>query len=226
VVRLLVELSLSMPPGAGVSSSTSPQWLHVEHFSDFWSISGFYINLPIGAIVGIILLGLNVPEIKAKPPVREVFHKAVSNMDLLGLFLLWPTAIMFFLALQWGGTKYAWDSSTVIGLFVGAAATFSVFLWWEHRCGDNALLPFSMLRMRVIYSASATMFFFMGAMLTAYYYLPIYFQAVKGDSPLMSGVHILPSIISQVIVTMSTGTLSKFVSVHLFPHIRSRFHLQ
>jgi hypothetical protein len=97
----------------------------------------------------------------------------------------------------------------VIGLFVGAAATFAIFLWWEHRYGDDALLPFSMLRMRVIYSASTTMFFFMGVMLTPYYYLPIYFQTIKGDSPLMSGVHILPSILSQVIVTMSTGTLSK-----------------
>ncbi|KAF2194356.1 MFS general substrate transporter [Zopfia rhizophila CBS 207.26] len=175
----------------------------------------FYINLPVGAVVGILLLGLNIPEIKAKPPVREVLRKAVSTMDLFGLVLLWPAAIMFFLALQWGGNQYKWDSSTVIGLFVGAAATFAVFLWWEHRYGDNALLPFSMLRMRVIYSASATMFFFMGVMLTPYYYLPIYFQAVKGDSPLMSGVHILPSILSQVIVTMSTGTLIQKMGYYL-----------
>lgn len=122
---------------------------------------------------------------------------------------------MFFLALQWGGNQYRWDSSTVIGLFVGATATFAVFLWWEHHCGDNALLPFSMLRMRIIYSASATMFFFMGVMLIPYYYLPIYFQAVKGDSPLMSGIHLLPAMVGQAIATMLTGTLSKCLLVNL-----------
>lgn len=162
----------------------------------------------MGALVGALLLSLCIPEHETKPPIGEVLRTAVSSMDLFGLVLLWPAAIMFFLALQWGGVQYEWTSATVIGLFVGAAVTFLLFLWWEHHYGDNALLPFAMLRTRVIYSASATMFFFMGAMLTAYYYLPIYFQAVKGDAPLMSGVHILPSVVSQVLVTMSTGTLS------------------
>lgn len=135
--------------------------------------------------------------------------QAVSKMDLLGLVLLWPAAIMFFLALQWGGNRYSWNSATVIGLFVGAGLTFAVFLVWEYYRDDDALIPFSMLRVRIIYSASATMFFFMGVMFVQHYYLPLYFQAVKGNTPLMSGVHILPTIISQVILAMSAGTLSK-----------------
>ena len=153
---------------------------------------------------------LNVPEIKAKPPIREVLATAVSKMDLVGLLLLWPAATMFFLALQWGGIRYAWSSSHVIGLFAGAATTFIALLYWEYRSGDDALLPFSTLRVRIIYSASATMFFFMGVMFVQHYYLPIYFQAVKNDSPLMSGVHILPTIISQVILAMLSGTMSKY----------------
>ncbi|KAL9082890.1 MAG: hypothetical protein Q9165_008743 [Trypethelium subeluteriae] len=169
----------------------------------------FYINLPVGAVVGAILILLRVPEVKTKLPVREVLGTAVSKMDLLGLVLLWPAAIMFFLALQWGGTQYAWDSSRVIGLFVGAAATFAVFLGWEYRCGDDALIPYSMLRVRVIYSASATMFFFMGVMFISNYWLPIYFQAVKNDTPLMSGVHLLPTIIAQVMFAMTAGVLSR-----------------
>ncbi|ELR03674.1 hypothetical protein GMDG_06317 [Pseudogymnoascus destructans 20631-21] len=175
----------------------------------------FYINLPIGAAVGGLLILLRIPEVRAKPPVREVLGKAVSKMDLTGLVLLWPAAIMFFLALQWGGNRFAWGSATVIGLFVGAAAMFAIFLAWEYSRGDDALLPFSMLRVRVIYSASATMFFFMGAMFLQHYYLPIYFQAVKGDDPFMSGVHILPTIISQVILAMSAGALIQKLGYYL-----------
>ncbi|KAF2228775.1 MFS general substrate transporter [Viridothelium virens] len=175
----------------------------------------FYINLPIGAVVGGILILLRVPELKPKPPVREVLGTAVSKMDLLGLVLLWPAAIMFFLALQWGGNQYAWDNSRVIGLFVGAAVTFAVFLAWEYRRGDDALMPYSMLRVRVIYSASATMFFFMGVMFIEHYWLPIYFQAVKNNSPLMSGVHLLPTIIAQVIFAMSSGVLTEKLGYYL-----------
>ncbi|KAI9684239.1 MAG: hypothetical protein M1822_005712 [Bathelium mastoideum] len=175
----------------------------------------FYINLPIGAVVGILLILLRVPEIKPKPPIREILGTAVSKMDLAGLVLLWPAAIMFFFALQWGGDRYAWDSSVVIGLFVGAAATFTLFLGWEYRRGDDALLPFSMLRVRIIYSASATMFFFSGVLFVQNYYLPIYFQAVKNDKPLMSGVHILPTIISQVVLAMSSGTLIQKLGYYL-----------
>ena len=37
------------------------------------------------------------------------------------------------------------------------------------------------------------------------YYLPIYFQAVRGASPTMSGVDLLPSIISQMIFAIVSG---------------------
>jgi hypothetical protein len=38
---------------------------------------------------------------------------------------------MFLLALQWGGQKYAWNSGTIIGLFIGSFANLCVFLAWE-----------------------------------------------------------------------------------------------
>ena len=69
----------------------------------------------------------------------------------------------------------------------------------------------SMLRIQVIYFASATMFFFRGVMFVPHYYLPIYFQAVKTNTQLMSGLHILPTMVSQVILAMSSMTLSKFL---------------
>ena len=81
--------------------------------------TGLYINLPIGAVVWGLLILLRVPEVRPKPPVREELGKAVSKTDLIGSVLLWPAAIIFFLALQWGGNRYAWDTPTVIGLLVG-----------------------------------------------------------------------------------------------------------
>jgi len=47
------------------------------------------------------------------------------------------------------------------------------------------------------------------------YYLPIYFQAVQGVSPLTSGVHLLPSILSQMTVAILSGTLVQRTGYYL-----------
>lgn len=151
---------------------------------------------------------LSIPEVKPKSPPCEVLGTAVSRMCLFGLMLLWPATIMFFLALEWGGTRYTWRSAMVIGSLIGAAATFALFLHGECHRGDDALIPFSMLRFRVICSASAIMFFFIDVMLVQHYCMPIYFQAVKNNSPFMSGVHILSTLVPQVVLAMSAGALS------------------
>lgn len=52
--------------------------------------------------------------------------------------------------------------------------------------------------------------FLLGTVFVASYYFPIYFQAVKGDGPTMSGVDLLPSILSQLLLTILTGWLSEF----------------
>lgn len=152
---------------------------------------------------------MRIPEGQYKPPVRTILGTAVNSLDLLGFALVAPAAVMFFLALQYGGNQHPWGSSTVIGLFVGAALAFVLFLFWEHRRGDNAMMPFPVLRLRVLWSGSASMFFFFGCLFCAGFYLPIYFQAVRDDTALMSGVHTLPNVISRGVFAMLAGAMSK-----------------
>lgn len=122
--------------------------------------------------------------------------------------LISPAAVMFLLGLQYGGNQYAWNSSVVIGLLVGAGVIFALFLVWEYRQGDGAMMPFAMLKHRIIWSAAGNLFFLLGSILIADFYLAIYFQAIHNDSPLMSGVHMLPTTIGMVLFTMTSGTMS------------------
>jgi fucose permease len=117
---------------------------------------------------------------------------------------------MLLLALQWGGTKFAWDSATIIGLFCGAGGMLVVFAAWEYRAGDDAMIPFSMIRIRVVWCSCLVICFFFGMQLASSYYLPIYFQAVKGVSPSLSGVYVLPSILTMMVGAVIGGVLRKY----------------
>jgi hypothetical protein len=142
-------------------------------------------------------------------------RKIIPDLDLIGFSLFVPPSIMFLLALQFGsGNTYAWDSATVIGLFVGAVVGVVIFVIWERRMGDRAMFPGSMIKKRIIWTSSFYGMFNLCCMITASNFLPTYFQAVKGNSPTTSGVHVLPSILSQLTSVITSGALSKS-AVHL-----------
>ncbi|KUL89762.1 hypothetical protein ZTR_00562 [Talaromyces verruculosus] len=175
----------------------------------------FYINLPVGGLVAVLLVFLNIPEQIPKPKGLKNLSTVLGNLDLIGFALFSPAAIMFLLALQYGGSTYPWNSATIIGLFVGAGVTFIIFMLWEYRVGDKAMIPYSILTIRTVWASCVTYGFLASLLICGSYYLPIYFQAIKNTSPMISGVDILPSIISQMISAILSGQLLGRIGYYL-----------
>lgn len=168
----------------------------------------FYINLPPGAVVALLFFLIRIPDRRAKSDgVKSTLMTTVRKLDLLGFVFFAPAAIQFLLALEWGGTRYHWNSAVIIGLFCGAAGTFALFLFIEYRKGDEAMIPFPMLRRRIFACSCLAMLFFGGSMYILTFYLPIYFQAVRDATPTMSGVDLLPSILTQILFALTSGYL-------------------
>ena len=115
---------------------------------------------------------------------------------------------MLLLGLQFGGNEHPWNSNGFFGLIIGAAAIFVCFLFRERRQGDEAMVPFTLLNNKVIWSAAGDMAFVLTSVLVADFYLAIYFQTVNNDSPLMSGVHLLPTCLGLVLFTIISGAMS------------------
>ncbi|KAI2641357.1 putative MFS multidrug transporter [Hypomontagnella submonticulosa] len=168
----------------------------------------FYINLPLGGLAGVFLAFLHVPDQTVKPQVSfKLLGEVLPQLDLVGFAIFAPAAIMFLLALQFGSSEYPWNSSTVIGLFVGAGVAFPIFLYWEYRAGDKAMIPFSMVRRRVVWVSALQFASLMTSVFVGAQFFPIYFQSVKGVGPTLSGVYMLPNILSSVLFVIVSGVL-------------------
>ena len=200
-------LSLNIQLGDGVSFGEITYLLQL-HANDFHN-TGFYINLPIGGLVAAMIVFINIPDQTKKPSINMVVDTVLHKLDLVGFALFAPAAIQLLLALEYGQSTYPWGSATVIGLFCGAAGTFGIFLLWEWRQGDKAMVPLRMLAKRTVWSSCLVIICLFAVMLGSSYYLPVYFQAVKNDSPLISGVSLLPSILSQLALAVISGNLSR-----------------
>lgn len=179
-----------------------------EHVSWRWC---FYINLPVGGAAVVLFAFISIPEIVKKESFSlDLVRRVLPDLDLIGFALFAPAAVMFLMALQFGsGNTYAWNSATVIGLLCGAGVMVLVFIGWETRMGDRAMIPGSMLRKRIVWSSCVFGSALMCCSIVASNWLPTYFQAVKGEGPTMSGVHILPGILSALLFVVVTGAASK-----------------
>ncbi|TGO26054.1 hypothetical protein BPAE_0067g00260 [Botrytis paeoniae] len=175
----------------------------------------FYINLPCGFFVSLLLLSINIPEHLHPTALTLTPLQRIQHLDLLGFFLFAPAAIQFLLALELGGTTHPWSSSHIIGLFVGSFFNFLLFLYREYRAGDEAMIPLSLVRNTVVWTCCCTNFLFMAGMLTLSYYLPIYFQGVRGVQPTMSGVYTLPGILSQMLFAIVSGFAVQKIGYYL-----------
>lgn len=153
------------------------------------------------------MIFLRVPDQIPKKPPMEVVRQLHRHLDLIGFALFAPAIVMLLLAMQFGGNQFAWHSSQVIGLFVGSGVTFIVWFAWNYRKGDEALLPFPIVRRRRVWMSGVNYSFLTTSVIGAAFFLPIYFQAVKGVTAIMSGVYLLATILPQVVGAVSSGIL-------------------
>lgn len=144
----------------------------------------FYVNLPIGgAAMVVIFFFLRIPTDDAVGRRDEggdegcvskaSFGSKLLQLDLIGAATFIPAVIMLLLALQWGGADYPWNSSKVIGLFVGAGAMTVIFVGVEIWQQDRGLLPPQFFKNRNVLAAM------MFALFVGAYFFPLVFYLGK-----------------------------------------------
>jgi MFS family permease len=167
----------------------------------------FYINVPLG------LLALAAIIWKFNVPVERRRHQ----IDYVGSVLLLVSMVSLLLVAVWGGTTYAWGSTTIhallaLGFLVGAA-----FLWWESRTPEP-IMPLRLFKNDIFSVASLLALASGVAMFSAIIFLPQYFQIVRGFSATQSGLLMLPLIGGLLTASIYSGhNISKTGGYRKFP---------
>ena len=76
------------------------------------------------------------------------------------------------------------------------------------------MFPLRLLRQRSVLLACISQFFVAATLFVFGFYLPVYFQAVRGASPLESGVMYLPTAISFALAIFFAGNLTSFIGYY------------
>jgi hypothetical protein len=152
------------------------------------------------------MLILHVPKQKLEQSASGWLAK-IKQLDPLGNLVFFPGVVCLVLALQWGGTTYSWQNARIIVLLVLCFILIAAFIGVQIWKGDAGTVPPRIIRQRSI-AASIWFTFFNGAgMMVVMYYLPIWFQAIKGVSAVKSGIMLLPTVLSVVIGAISSGII-------------------
>ncbi|KAH6669717.1 major facilitator superfamily domain-containing protein [Plectosphaerella plurivora] len=160
----------------------------------------FYINLPIcgvGIIVLFFVLKLHNP--------RTPMAQGLRAIDWPGSVIIIGGTIMFLFGLEFGGVTHPWNSPTVICLIVFGILTICLFIVVEVRFAKYPIVPMHLFTNRSNIAVFATSFGQAFTFIAGSYWLPLYFQAVLGADALLSGVYLLPYVISLSIVAAASG---------------------
>lgn len=173
----------------------------------------FYINLPIGALTlttTLLFFRFDVPKKPGGPLLDQL-----KRLDPLGLLFFGPSMICLVIAFQWAGSKYEWSNPKIIGLMVTFGVTLLIFIAIEARMPMTAIAPGSVVANRSMAGGLTFMFTSAGAMMTIIYYLSLWFQTVRGDSPMDAGIHSIPLILALVITGILAAGLTQRIGYYV-----------
>ena len=174
----------------------------------------FYINLPCGGLaMAFLILFLRID---SEVPERSstTLREKIDRLDPIGTVFFLPSIICLLLALQWGGSTYDWSNARIIVLLVLGGLLFVAFLIVQKVKGENATVPPRIFFNRSILAGIWFSFFNFAALFTLFYFIPIWFQAVKGVSAVKSGIMNLPLVLGMVVAMILGGVLTRKIGYY------------
>ena len=141
----------------------------------------------------------------------------LKALDWIGSLLIVGGTITLLLGLEFGGVYFPWNSATVICLIVFGAGIIGLFFVVEWKFAKYPLMPLRLFNKASNVAAMLTNFLHGVVFISGSYFLPLYFQAVLGATPLLSGVYLLPFALSLSFFATASGIFIRNTGQYLPP---------
>jgi EmrB/QacA subfamily drug resistance transporter len=168
--------------GGAVTQGLAWQWI-------------FWLNVPIGlAAIPLVLKRL------------EESRGPKAALDLPGLALVTGAA----LGIVWGlvrGNDAGWASHEVLGALITGAILTVAFVLWELRAREP-MLPMQLFRSREFAAGNASNLLMYASLFSAVFFMAQYQQVTLGQSPLDTGLRLIPWTGTVFIVAPIAGVLA------------------
>lgn len=165
------------------------------------SISGwrwvFLVNVPVGVLALVV-----VSRVLHLPKVR---HPGV-RIDWWGAVAL-AVGIVPLLVVAEQGREWGWGSAASVTCYVVGTLGVLAFVLVERGLRDAALIPLRMFRNSTFALGVVISIVVGAAMFGGISLLPQYLQVVRGSSPTMAGLQMLPMVVGMMIGSISSGRL-------------------
>ncbi|KAA1472295.1 MFS general substrate transporter [Dentipellis sp. KUC8613] len=161
------------PPIGGALATSAWRWL-------------FFLNLPVTAIAFVLVLFF----LRVRTPEGRMRDK-LARVDWIGNAIIIAGTTVAMLGLTWAGVEKPWDSAGVLVPLILGLLLVAGFLVYEFRVPSEPTVPYDILSNKMVLSTYVATGVHGLVSISAMYYLPVYFQACFGASPIRSGVDAL-----------------------------------
>jgi EmrB/QacA subfamily drug resistance transporter len=171
--------------GGAIISAASWRWI-------------FFINLPVGAAAVLATLRL-LPD--ARPQLGQ-------RLDVRGLLLLCPGIAVFLYGMSEAGNHGGFGSTRTITAALAGLALIALFFRHAVIRGKDALIDVGLLRRRGFASAAALNFLLMVGLFGSLILIPLYYQVLRHQGPLQTGMLLAPQGIGAALTLPLAGWLT------------------
>lgn len=160
----------------------------------------FYINVPICAVALLAAF--------AWLPRDEGTRSAGTRLDVLGLVLVSPGLAALVYGLAQTGDGHGLTDPQVYGWVTAGVALTAAFVAHALRLRERALVDLRLFRDGAFTTAVAALFVYAMAVFGVMFMSPVYFQAVRLDSPLRAGLLLAPLGLGAMLTMPVAGRLT------------------
>lgn len=152
-----------------------------------------------------------IPSATPRTGTNKTPFQRLYGFDWLGALLSIAGCMLIVVAINLGGVQFDWDSSTSIALLTASSVVWLAFMLQQSFCilttVQTRMFPMHLFRKKEVALLFPISCCVSCVCYVPVYYIPLYFQFTRGDSPVQTAVRLLPYIIFLCATMLSSGFL-------------------